>query len=223
MEIPTNQAERDALRKQLELRKLIAETEAEEMNVARKKALASAHRVYTFYGGVNATSVSNCMAELSVWSRETPGAALTVIFNSPGGYVDDGMALYDYLLHLRSLGHHITTIALGKAASMGGILLQAGDVRVMGPNAFLLIHEISAGTSGTVSAMSDDVAFWKRQENKLLAVLGKRSKLTIAQIKRRWHKTDWWLDAEQAIENGFADAILSPEHLSNVTPTTYTE
>lgn len=218
MNIPKTASEREALRKELELRKLIAETEAEEMNVARKKALASAHRVYTFYGGVNATSISNCMSELGIWSREAPGAPLTVIFNSPGGYVDDGMALYDYLLHLRSLGHRVTTIALGRAASMGGILLQAGDVRLMGPNAFLLIHEVSAGTEGKLSQMAEDIAFWKRQENKLVDVLAQRSTLTPAQIKRRWRKTDWWLDAKEAIELGFADDVLSPEHLSNVAP-----
>lgn len=155
------------------------------------------------------------MSELGIWSRESPGAPLTVIFNSPGGYVDDGMALYDYLLHLRSLGHSLTTIAMGRAASMGGVLLQSGDVRVMGPNAFLLIHEVAAGTEGKLSQMADDIAFWKRQEGKLLKVLAQRSTMTVAQIRRKWHKTDWWLDADQAVELGFADAILSPEHLVN--------
>lgn len=218
MDIPTNAQERETLRKQLELRKLLAETETEEMNVARKKALASAHRVYTFYGSVNAANISSCMSELGIWSREFPGKPLTVIFNSPGGFVDDGMALYDYLLHLRSLGHHVTTIALGRAASMGGVLLQAGDVRVIGPNAFILIHEVAAGTEGKLSLMAEDIAFWKRQEGKLLKILAQRASLTVTQIKRRWHKTDWWLDADEAIALGFADAVLSPEHLSNVAP-----
>jgi ATP-dependent Clp protease protease subunit len=216
MQIPTNEQERKTLRAELELRKLIAEVEGEEINLARKKALASAHRVYTFYGAVNAASISAAMAELGIWSREAPGAPLTVIFNSPGGVVDDGLALYDYLLHLRSQKHHVTTIALGRAASMGGILLQAGDLRVMGPNSFLLCHEVSAGTNGKLSEMSEAIDFWKRQETKLLQILAHRSKLTVAQIKRRWRKTDWWLDADQAIALGFADAILSPEHLAPV-------
>jgi ATP-dependent Clp endopeptidase proteolytic subunit ClpP len=215
MQIPTNDQDRKTLRAELELRKLIAEVEAEEINLARKKALASAHRVYTFYGGVNAATISAAMAELGIWSRECPGAPLTVIFNSPGGYVDDGLALYDYLLHLRSQGHFITTIALGRAASMGGILLQAGNLRVMGPNAFLLCHEVSAGTSGKLSEMAEAIDFWSRQEGKLLKILAERSKLTVTQIKRRWRKTDWWMDADQAIALGFADAVLSPEHLAN--------
>jgi ATP-dependent Clp endopeptidase proteolytic subunit ClpP len=188
------------------------------MNLARKKAQCSAHRVYTFYGAVNALNISTCMAELAIWSREAPGKPLTVIFNSPGGFVDDGMALYDYLLHLRSLGHHITTIALGRAASMGGVLLQAGDTRVIGPNAFVLIHEVAAGTSGKLSEMSDSIAFWKRQEGKLLKILAERSTMSVAQIRRKWHKTDWWLDAEEAVELGFADSILKPEHLTSVQP-----
>jgi ATP-dependent Clp endopeptidase proteolytic subunit ClpP len=219
MQIPTTEQERKNLRDELQLRKLIAETENEELNLARRKAQASAHRIYTFYGGVNPQTISACMADLGVWSREAPGAPLTVIFNSPGGLVDDGLALFDYLLHLRSIGHHVTTIALGRAASMGGILLQAGDVRVMGPNAFLLIHEVSAGTTGKLSKMTEDIEFWKRQEGKLLTILAERAKMTVTQIKRRWHKTDWWLDADQAIELGFADVILKPEHLSPRTGT----
>jgi ATP-dependent Clp endopeptidase proteolytic subunit ClpP len=218
MTIPTSPKAREELRDELNLRKLIASTETEELNLARKKAQNSAHRVYTFYGAVNALNISTCMAELAIWSREMPGKPLTVIFNSPGGFVDDGMALYDYLLHLRSIGHHITTIALGRAASMGGILLQAGDVRVVGPNAFVLIHEVAAGTSGKLSEMSESIAFWKRQEGKLLKILAHRSKMTVTQIKRKWHKTDWWLDADEAVELGFADAILSPEHLPSVQP-----
>lgn len=218
MQIPTSEQDRKNLREELQLRKLIAETETEELNLARKKAQACAHRVYTFYGGVNASTISAAMADLGVWSREMPGEPLTVIFNSPGGFVDDGLALYDYLLHLRSIGHHITTIALGRAASMGGILLQAGDLRVIGPNAFLLIHEVAAGTTGKLSKMAEDIDFWKRQEGKLLQILAERSKMTVTQIKRRWHKTDWWLDADQAIELGFADTILQPEHLASTAP-----
>lgn len=214
MDLPTNAKERDILRKQLELRKLRAETEIEEMNASRKKALASSHRIYTFHGGVTPKTISECMAELGIWSRESPGAPLTVIFNSPGGYVDDGIALYDYMLLLRALGHHITTVALGRAASMGGILLQAGDVRVMGPNSFLLIHEVSAGTEGKLSQMAEDIHFWKRQEDKLLKILAERSTLSVAQIRRRWHKHDWWLDADESIELGFADEKLSPEHFA---------
>ncbi len=218
MDIPTSAQERDILKKQLELRKLIAETETEELTLARRKALASAHRVYTFYGQVNALSISSCMAELGIWSRESPGSPLVLIFNSPGGFVDDGIALYDYLLHLRSLGHRLTTITLGRAASMGGILLQAGDVRVMGPNAFLLIHEVNAGTSGKLSEMTENISFWKRQEDKLVDILAQRSTMSARQIKRRWHKTDWWLDAQEAIALGFADSILSPQHLANALP-----
>jgi ATP-dependent Clp endopeptidase proteolytic subunit ClpP len=213
--IPTTAQERNVLRRELNLRKLLAETEAEEMKTARLKAQASAARIYTFYGEVGPDTIRACMGELGVWSREYPGAPLTVIFNSPGGTVTDGLALFDYLLHLRSLGHNLTTIALGEAASMGGVLLQAGDDRVVGPNAMLLIHEVSAGTEGKVSQMADDLKLFKVLQEKLLKILAKRSKLTTTNIKRRWKKTDWWLDAQQAITLGFADSVLTPEFLTN--------
>jgi ATP-dependent Clp endopeptidase proteolytic subunit ClpP len=211
----TAKARNDALYDEFELRKLIAETEQEELKAARMKAAACKSRIYTFYGDVDPDTISECMAELGVWSREFPGQPLTVIFNSPGGYVDDGLALYDYLLHLRSLGHHLTTVTLGRAASMGAVLLQAGDKRVIGPNAFVMIHEVSAGLEGKLSSMSEDLRYYKRLQDKLVDILASRSKFTAASIKRRWHKKDWWLDADEAITHGFADEILSPEHMNN--------
>src|SRR5687768_18491690 len=117
-----------------EIRKLQLETERTVLELAalrrRERDVvadpAEAH-VYTFYSGVDAESVQQCMAELGRWSRRDPGAPITVIFNSPGGNVLDGLALFDYLRQLRSTDHRLTTIALGRAASMGAVLLQAGD------------------------------------------------------------------------------------------------
>ena len=70
-----------------------------------------------------------------------------------GGYITDGLALYDHLQELKLRGHHLTTIGLGAVASMGPVLLQAGSHRVLGANAFLMLHEASAGTGRKVWEM----------------------------------------------------------------------
>ncbi len=212
MRIPTEKAELERLKKELEVRKLIADVESAELNLMRSKSQASRSLVCQLFQPVNSASMLTAMTELSVMSRENPGAPLTLIINSPGGACSDGLALYDFLLHLRSIGHKLTTIALGRAASMGGVLLQAGDVRVMAPNAFLLIHEVSAGTGGTVSAMGEDLAYYKRLQEKLVKILHGRSHFTAASLKRKWKKFDWWLDADEAVAAGFADTVLKPEH-----------
>lgn len=198
-----------------ELRKLQLETERtvlelEMMRRAERDRAADprAANVYTFYSAVEPESVQHCMAELGTWSRRGPGSELTVIFNSPGGSVLDGLALFDYLQQLRSIGHPVTTMALGRAASMGAVLLQAGSRRVIGRNAFLLIHEVSHHSVGKVSEMEDSVGFTKRLQKRLLAILSERSTLNEREIQRRWARKEWWLDAEEAVALGLADELL---------------
>jgi ATP-dependent Clp endopeptidase proteolytic subunit ClpP len=198
-----------------EVRKLQIETERSllELMSARRRELdlesdASRAHVYTFYAGVDQESVAQCMAELGHWSRRDPAAPITVIFNSPGGSVLDGLALFDYLRQLRKLGHEVTTVALGRAASMGAVLLQAGSKRVIGENAFLLIHEVSNNSVGKMSELEDGVDFTRRLQKRLLSILAERSTMTEAQIHRRWMRKEWWLDAAEAVEHGFADEIL---------------
>jgi ATP-dependent Clp protease protease subunit len=193
---------------QLETERTVLELEAMRRNERDRAADPRAAHVYTFYASVDAESVQACMAELGTWSRRDPGAEITVIFNSPGGSVLDGLALFDYLRQLRSIGHPVTTMALGRAASMGAVLLQAGSRRVMGRNAFLLIHEVSHLSVGKVSEMEDSVGFTKRLQQRLLAILAERSTLGEREINRRWVRRDWWLDAEEAVALGLADELL---------------
>ncbi len=197
-----------------EIRKLQIDTErarVELVGLRRREreigAEAAQSLVYTFYAGIEPESVQRCMAELGAWSRREPGAPITVIFNSAGGTVLDGLALFDYLRQLRGLGHHVTTVALGRAASMGAVLLQAGDVRVVGANAFVLVHEVSGGGSGKVSSLEDSVEFTKRLQKRLVSILAERSSLSEREITRRWIRREWWLDADEALAVGFADRV----------------
>lgn len=199
----------------MELRKLELETQRAELELEALRRMerdaAADHRannVYTFYASVDGESVQQCMAELGRWSRREPGVPMTVIFNSPGGAVLDGLALFDYLRQLRRLGHHVTTIALGRAASMGAVLLQAGDTRVIGENSFLLVHEVSHLSAGKVSELEDSVEFTRRLQKRLLAILADRSTLSEKEIQRRWARKEWWLDAEEAVALGLADQLL---------------
>lgn len=164
-------------------------------------------RIFTFYGSVSPQTVYVCMREVGQWSRRDPGQPITLVFNSPGGSLIDGFALYDFLIELRSQGHRLTTVALGMAASMGGVLLQAGEHRVMGRSAFLLIHEASSASVGKVSELDDDLRFIKRLQDRCAEILAERSTLAKAVIKRRWDRRDWWLSAEDALEHGFIDEI----------------
>lgn len=174
---------------------------------AREKVNDEYFRTYRFVGEVSASSVKACMAELETWSRLESGCKITIVFQSPGGGVVEGMALWDFLLELRERGHHLTTIARGYAASMAGILLQAGDERYIGRESWLLIHEASFGVIGSYGEVEDRVEWVKKVQERILDIFASRSNLSKTQIKRRWHRKDWWLDSDDALKYGFVDGI----------------
>lgn len=190
-----------------QLRAAQLDLEKKEREAARDKASADENLTYTFYDGVTDESIKPALAKLGDLSRRFPKQPMTIIVNSPGGSVLAGLALYDYVQKLRADGHHVTIMCLGMAASMGGILLQAGDRRVVGANSKVLIHAVSGGTIGTVHAMEDRVAFSRSLWENLKKILAVRSVLSEEEIEERAHRKDWWLDAQEAVDLGFADEI----------------
>ncbi len=132
--------------------------------------------------------------------------------NSPGGSVIDGMALYDHIVaHSKRGGgtHEITIIVRGFAASMGGILLQAADKRVCGPEAYVLIHKISTMTGGSLDDIEDEVKLLKLMTSRVEDIFCSRSggKLSKTILRRNWTRRDWWLDSTSAKRLGVVDAI----------------
>lgn len=165
------------------------------------------HNVYQFTSEVSSSSVGSCISALTHWSRLRPGCDIEVIFNSPGGAVIPGMALFDFLLDLRAKEHKLTTVALGHAASMAGILLQAGEQRVMGREAWLLIHEIQFSAIGKIGEIEDTTEWVKKIQKRVLTIFASRSRMTVAQLEKKWKRTDWWLDSAEALRLGIVDEV----------------
>lgn len=184
---------------ELDYRKKLREIEGEE-------ASNEHNRVYDFVDAVTSTSVNSCIKTLSRWRRQSRDP-ITVIINSPGGEVIHGLRLYDYLLFLRAEDIHITTVTLGMAASMASVLLQAGDQRIVGPNAHVLIHEVSSGAMGKIGELEDEFLFCRALNTRLFNILASRSTLSFDEISERAKRRDWWLDAEATLSGGFADEI----------------
>lgn len=181
--------------------------ERERHKRSRELADDEYHRIYRFVGSIGDISVKACMAELETWSRLDPKCDITIVFQSPGGDVVAGMALWDFLQEMRERGHRLTTVARGYAASMAGILLQAGDVRAIGRESWLLIHEAQFGAVGSYGEVEDRVEWVRKVQGRILDIFAARSKLSKAQIKRRWHRKDWWIDSDDALKFGFVDEI----------------
>lgn len=178
------------------------------------KADDSHHHLYRFNTPVSDSSATTCTKQLTAWHRLDPGCGITLVFNSPGGSVIAGMALFDFLRGLSEEGHHITTVTQGYAASMAGILLQAGDTRVMGRESYVLIHEVSAGAVGKVGELDDELKFIRKICTRVVQIFVERSRacnpakpLTERFFKSSWERQDWWLDSEECLRYGIVDEV----------------
>ena len=165
------------------------------------------HRVYTYTSPIEPGSVRQCMDRVRTWQRLDSTAPIEIVFTSPGGSIIEGMALFDFLRMVQREGTPVITGALGMAASMAGILLQAGSVRWMGSEAWMLIHQGSYGVGGSVAEVEDRVKWVNKLQDRILNIFAARSKMTKAAIKKSWERTDWWLSSTEALDKGFVDEV----------------
>lgn len=208
---------------------LSAEHHAETARIAAESALRQEkinltgnhhHREFWFNDGVDETSVAECASQLAIWHRLDPECDMTVKINSPGGDLFEGCSLFDdvsaYSLRewdtreFYPKGSHKTTIiGRGMTASMAGILLQAFDTRVIGPECWVLIHEIHTFSMGKLNEIREDVKFYDRIADRVVDTFVRRSggKISKSSFKRRWDGKEWWLSSEEALALGFVDAI----------------
>lgn len=219
--------------KQAITRRLLAEAEAEELKTAslrievetRQKAYEEMlstnryHHVYRFDEEINEATVDHCMERLNMWHRTSPGCDMEIIFNSGGGSVIYGMELFDFIGELRHTGHKITTGARGIAASMASILLQAGDDRWMGKHTTLMIHQPSGVIGGKTEDLHDQLDWLTGLQEQALEIYAQRcvqahergtatDVLTKEEIKKRWARRDFYINAADALKYGFVDRIV---------------
>lgn len=194
---------------ELEVQTAEMELRHEQWNQRVREADWTRDLTLNFVGSVAKDSALAAIDKLHMFHRLSPGEPITITFNSPGGSVIDGMALFDYIRFLRDEGHHITIIALGYAASMAGILLQAADTRVMAKGAWLLIHEVAFGAAGKIGEVEDMYRFGERLKDQAAQIFIERSggKLDRETLDRNWTRKDWWLSAEEALALGLIDEI----------------
>jgi ATP-dependent Clp endopeptidase proteolytic subunit ClpP len=180
-----------------------------ERSRANEDSLLESQRVLDFTSEVGYGNVRAAINTLAEWRQSDPGAPITIRLLTPGGDAIAGLAFYDYMRLLVNEGVEVTTMAIGMAASMGAVLLQGGSKRVITSSAMLMVHEVANIAAGKLSELVDEVKFAERIQNRLLDILADRSTLTARQIKRRWTRKDWWMDADEAVSLGFADEVAA--------------
>ena len=156
-------------------------------------------------GSVDADMVNSLIAQIRYLAAEDPDGEITMFINSPGGSVPDGMALLDVMA---AVPCSIRTVCVGTAASMASLLFVCGDTRDMLEHSHLMIHDpLVQNLSG--SALKIDVAsknLLKTREiiGKIYAKASGKTMDEIFVITRE----DTMLDAQTALEMGFADRII---------------
>jgi ATP-dependent Clp protease, protease subunit len=139
---------------------------------------------------------------------------ITLYINSAGGNVTDGLAIHDAIRHLITRGIEVTIIVQGMAYSMGSIVLQAASPgrRLAFPHSWIMIHEPAkwAGWQSTTAA-AQHLERLKQMQDQIYRILSARSGKPLRQIIRDTKRTDFYLDAQKALDYGLIDAVVAGE------------
>ncbi len=146
-------------------------------------------------------------AQLLLLSAEDSNRDINLYINSPGGSVTAGMAIFDTM---QFIDCDVSTYALGLAASMGQFLLSAGarGKRHALPHARILMHQPSAGIGGTASDIAIQAEQFKLTKVEMAELIAEHTGQSVEQI-RLDSERDRWFTAEQALEYGFVDHLLT--------------
>jgi ATP-dependent Clp endopeptidase proteolytic subunit ClpP len=173
----------------------------------KRKTSDEEHRIYRFYDQVGPATVEKAIVTLTEWHRLDPEGDIEIIFNSPGGSIIDGFELFDFLVDLANRGHIITTGCTGMAASMAGILMQAGTRRWMSRESWYMIHQAGFMAMGKTFDVKDQVEWVERIQARILKIFAERSTLTVKKIKANWDRKDWWIDSDEALKYQLVDEV----------------
>jgi ATP-dependent Clp protease, protease subunit len=146
-------------------------------------------------------------AQLLLLSAEDSSRDIALYINSPGGSVTAGMAIFDTM---QFIDCDVATYALGLAASMGQFLLSAGTrgKRYALPHARILMHQPSAGIGGTASDIAIQAEQFKLTKVEMAELIAEHTGQSVEQI-RTDSERDRWFTAQQALEYGFVDHLLT--------------
>lgn len=136
---------------------------------------------------------------------------LTILINSPGGSVTDGLAIYDTINMLQC---KVRTICVGLAASMGAFLLSSGSrgMRMALPNSEILIHQPLGGAKGQASDIIIAAKHIEHTRRTLNSILAMNTGKTVKQIARDTDR-DYTMTAAEAKRYGLVDHILLPQNV----------
>ena len=163
-------------------------------------------RIIFITGGVHDEMATVIIAQLLFLEAENPEKAISMYINSPGGIVSSGLAIYDTMQYIKP---PVSTMCVGQAASMGSLLLSAGEKgqRFALPNSRIMVHQPSGGFQGQAT----DIEIHAREildlKNRLNTIYSKHTGQSVKKITEILER-DKFLNPKEAKELGLIDEIV---------------
>ena len=159
---------------------------------------------------INDYTANTIQAQLLYLDSTDPGKDISIYINSPGGSVTAGLGIYDTMQFISS---DVATICTGMAASMGAVLLVAGQEgkRSALPHSRVMIHQPLGGVQGQASDIEIEAKEIQKFKKELYTIISNHSHTPYEKV---WTDSDrnYWMTAEEAKEYGMIDAVLAKKN-----------
>jgi ATP-dependent Clp protease protease subunit len=164
-------------------------------------------RIIFLGGAVDDTVANLIIAQLLFLEAEDPDKDIHFYINSPGGVVTSGMAIFDTMRYIKS---PVSTICVGQAASMGALLLAAGEKgkRYSLSHSRIMIHQPLGGFQGQATDISIHAREILRMKDELNGILAATTGQPIEKVEADTER-DYFMSAAEAKEYGLIDAIFT--------------
>ena len=184
-------------------------TEERQLNVAQMDVFSRLMMDRIIFLGVPIDDdVANIIqAQLLFLAAKDPGADITMYLNTPGGQVHSGLAIYDTMQLVQP---DVATVCTGMAASMGAVLLCAGEAgkRSALPHSRVLIHQPLGGAQGQATEILIAAKEIEKTRTELFNIIAQHSGQPFEKVAADGER-DFWMSAQEAKAYGMVDEILS--------------
>ena len=163
-------------------------------------------RIVFVSGAVHDALSTLVVAQLLFLESENPKKEISMYINSPGGSVTAGLSIYDTMQYISPA---ISTLAVGQAASMGSLLLAAGEegMRFALPNSRIMLHQPSGGFQGQATDISIHAKEILQTNNRLNKIYAKHTGQTVKRVENALDR-DNFMTPEEAKSWGLIDSIV---------------
>lgn len=164
-------------------------------------------RIIFVAGPVQDDMATVIVAQLLFLEADNPNKEISMYINSPGGIVTSGLSIYDTMQYIKP---KVSTVCIGQAASMGSLLLTAGEpgMRFSLPNSRIMVHQPSGGFQGQATDIMIHAQETQKLKDRLNGIYVKHTGRTLKEVEDALER-DRFLSAEDAKDWGLIDQIVA--------------